>query len=46
MQEKIRKTQKMNMENFLWHGLPVLAFILWGILCLGDSLWYDEAFSA
>lgn len=33
-------------KNFIWQGLPVIALMVWGPLCLTDNLWYDEAYSA
>lgn len=33
-------------EKWLWHALPIVAFLVWGALCITDQLWYDEAFSA
>jgi 4-amino-4-deoxy-L-arabinose transferase-like glycosyltransferase len=33
-------------KKYIWHGLPVMAFLLWGALCITGQLWYDEAFSA
>ena len=32
--------------NVLWHALPAAAFLIWGVLCVTNQLWYDEAFSA
>lgn len=33
-------------RHFLWHALPVISLLVWGSLCIGNQLWYDEAFSA
>ena len=33
-------------KELIWHLIPVLAFVLWGALCVTDNLWYDEAYSA
>lgn len=33
-------------QNFIWHALPVIAFFVWGALCITNNLWYDEAYSA
>lgn len=38
------KTQKL--QNIIWHALPIVAFVVWGILCMTNNLWYDEAYSA
>ncbi|MCM1568079.1 MAG: hypothetical protein NC081_01380 [Roseburia sp.] len=39
-------TDREKLKNFIWHGLPVCALVVWGLLCLTDYLWYDEAYSA
>lgn len=48
--EHVDKTEKANpnnrIETFFWHGLPVIALLIWGALCVTNQLWYDEAFSA
>lgn len=36
----------MKKQNLIWHALPVVAFIVWGALCITNNLWYDEAYSA
>lgn len=39
----------MDMEKkktLIWHALPVVSLFLWGALCITNSLWYDEAYSA
>lgn len=33
-------------QNYIWHGLPLAALVIWGALCLTNNLWYDEAYSA
>lgn len=33
-------------QCILWHVLPVISLLVWGALCVGSQLWYDEAFSA
>lgn len=33
-------------EIFIWHALPAAAAVLWGLFCVTDQLWYDEAYSA
>ncbi len=33
-------------EKYIWHALPVIAFFVWGALCITNNLWYDEAYSA
>ena len=30
----------------LWHALPVIALLLWGVFSIRNNLWYDEAYSA
>ncbi len=42
----MNQTGKKSLQNFIWHALPVLAFVLWGLLCITQNLWYDEAYSA
>ena len=37
---------KIKIQRFLWHFLPVAALVLWGALCITNQLWYDEAYSA
>ena len=37
---------KWKERDLLWHGLPVLALVIWGALCCTNNLWYDEAYSA
>ena len=39
-------TNKIKLQHVLWHLLPVLAFFVWGALCITNNLWYDEAYSA
>lgn len=41
-----KTTQNNKIENLYWHGLPLLAIVVWGALCVSNQLWYDEAFSA
>lgn len=39
----------MNLEKsklFFWHALPIVGLLLWGLLCITNHLWYDEAYSA
>lgn len=36
----------MQRNKLVWHALPFLGLILWGILALNNGLWYDEAYSA
>lgn len=36
----------MDRQKLIWHGLPIVAFIVWGALCITNNLWYDEAYSA
>ena len=33
-------------QNLIWHGLPIVALVVWGALCITNNLWYDEAYSA
>lgn len=33
-------------RGLLWHGLPLLALVVWGVFCITNNLWYDEAYSA
>ena len=33
-------------QNYIWHGLPIVALLVWGALCITNNLWYDEAYSA
>lgn len=42
--QKTNRSDKI--EKLCWHGLPFLALIVWGALCVSGQLWYDEAFSA
>ncbi len=44
--EPMVKSRKLNIEGFFWHALPILAIFIWGLLCVTNQLWYDEAFSA
>lgn len=39
-------TKTENRQNFIWHALPVAALIVWGVMCITNNLWYDEAYSA
>lgn len=32
--------------QLLWHALPVIALLLWGVFGIRNNLWYDEAYSA
>ncbi|MBQ7933653.1 MAG: hypothetical protein IJ327_02535 [Lachnospiraceae bacterium] len=34
------------LNKIVWHALPVVGLILWGVLALNNGLWYDEAYSA
>lgn len=48
--EHVEKQQSLKINNkielFFWHALPFIALIVWGVLCITNQLWYDEAFSA
>lgn len=39
-------TKQNKLQHFLWRFLPLIAFIIWGALCVTRNLWYDEAYSA
>ncbi len=38
--------KQMDKKTLIWHGLPIVALIVWGALCITNNLWYDEAYSA
>lgn len=33
-------------NKFIWHVLPIIGLIIWGVLAVNNGLWYDEAYSA
>ena len=39
-------TKKRDLNTLLWHGLPIVALLVWGVFCITNNLWYDEAYSA
>lgn len=41
-----KKSHNFIEKAFVWNCLPVLSVLLWGVTCLTDHLWYDEAYSA
>ncbi len=43
---KVFTNNKEKLLDYSWHGLPLLAMVLWGSLCMTNILWYDEAYSA
>ena len=44
--KQIKQNTNVGVEGVLWRALPFVALVVWGLLCITDQLWYDEAFSA
>lgn len=38
--------KKIQLDRLVWHALPLLGLIIWGVLAANNGLWYDEAYSA
>lgn len=39
-------TQTQKIKHNIWRFLPAFALVVWGLLCITNNLWYDEAYSA
>ncbi len=34
------------LQNYIWHGMPLAALVIWGALCITNNLCWDEDYSA